>query len=339
MNDEQITTITSINHKNIEEQDDEINKLTTSSSSSTSSSPSTSYITLNNHTNPPKTTTTETVNSNDISKDSMLKLNVGGEIYYTTLSTLISDSNSMFYLMFGTGRFNVQKGDDGTIFIDRDGRYFHYILNWLRSQFIPFLKDETVRESVMNEARYYQITSLIEYMQFQIGSQPPPPDIEKFSQKEILQLVNLSHPTQPIQLPSANLSGLDLSGLNLKNANLRFANLEGSLLKYCNLEEANLESANLKNCDLRFSNISCCSLQRAQLQNSQLQYSSFVGSNLSDAELCDAQLQNADFQSANLQGSNLQGANLLDTNLHNAKVQGTSFSRVINVQRAKNLKR
>ena len=53
-----------------------------------------------------------------------VKLNVGGKIYQTTLSTLLKDPNSMLSAMF-SGRHELnQDEEDGAYFIDRDGELF-----------------------------------------------------------------------------------------------------------------------------------------------------------------------------------------------------------------------
>lgn len=44
---------------------------------------------------------------------------------------LIRDFEFMFVVMF-SGRYDIRVEDDGIIFIDRDGIYFRYILNYLR---------------------------------------------------------------------------------------------------------------------------------------------------------------------------------------------------------------
>eukprot|EP01133_Synstelium_polycarpum_P017382 gene17382-20738_t len=266
----------------------------------------------------------------------MIKLNVGGHIYYTSISTLCADDQSMLNFMF-SGRFPIQKEEDGSIFIDRDGTYFKYIINWLRNNHIPQINDEAIRECLLLEAKYFQISSLIDHLSQQSENKDHHPN--RFTQKEIIQLLNTSHPSRPIQLASADLSGLDLSGLNFRGANLRFANLEGSSLKYCNLAESNLQDANLKRCDLRYSDLSYGNLQRVQLQNSQLQYSTVISCNLSDSDLSESSLQNSDFQNSTLSGANMQGANLQDINLNGSKLQGTSLYKAVNVQRAKGLKR
>ena len=59
----------------------------------------------------------------------MVRLNVGGEIYCTTLDTLRSEE-SMLSVMFA-GRFDphIHADRDGAVFIDRDGTLFRHILN------------------------------------------------------------------------------------------------------------------------------------------------------------------------------------------------------------------
>ena len=52
-----------------------------------------------------------------------IKLNVGGVLYKTSLTTLVKDPNSMLAVMF-SGRFELQVDEDGSYFIDRDGELF-----------------------------------------------------------------------------------------------------------------------------------------------------------------------------------------------------------------------
>ena len=60
-----------------------------------------------------------------------IKLDVGGHTFSTTQTTLTRFPNSMLGAMF-SGRHALLKDQDGAYFIDRDGRYFHEILNFLR---------------------------------------------------------------------------------------------------------------------------------------------------------------------------------------------------------------
>ena len=58
-----------------------------------------------------------------------VKLNVGGQVFKTSIGTLLKDSDSMLAAMFSK-RFDVQPDEvDGAYFIDRDGTHFRYARN------------------------------------------------------------------------------------------------------------------------------------------------------------------------------------------------------------------
>ena len=112
------------------------------------------------------------INSETISKNlddvhipsSIIKLNVGGQLFQTTLDTLTKDPNSLFPLMF-SGKFDLKKDDNGAYFIDRDGKYFRHILNFLRiGQFLGKNIIEDIREELAAEADFYQIQGLTELL-------------------------------------------------------------------------------------------------------------------------------------------------------------------------------
>lgn len=63
----------------------------------------------------------------------VIPLNVGGYSFVTTLSTLTKDKDSMLAAMF-SGRHELDTDSEGRFFIDRDGTYFKYILNYLRDR-------------------------------------------------------------------------------------------------------------------------------------------------------------------------------------------------------------
>ena len=79
----------------------------------------------------------------------MLYLDVGGLKYTTTIATLRAEKGSMFEAMF-SGHYPIKKQLDGTVFIDRDGRHFHYILNYLRGS-VTALEDLPLDEIVLQE--------------------------------------------------------------------------------------------------------------------------------------------------------------------------------------------
>jgi len=259
-----------------------------------------------------------------------VKLDVGGFKFSTTLTTLTADPNSMLAAMF-SGRFQVEKNEEGCIFIDRDGQYFHHILNWLRNGYIPHIDAPAEKESVLIEARYYQINSLIDFLSTPLQ--------EKYTLKQLLNLINSVSSKKKVQLASADLSKLNLNGINLPAANLKFACLDESSLQYANLSEVCLQRgslcyADLQSADLSLGNLQSCNLSHAMLNNANLQ-----GANLQGADLTNCDLQGANMQCANLQGAILQGANVQHTNLMGAKLQGASLHGITNVQHAKGLKR
>jgi len=272
-----------------------------------------------------------------------VRLDVGGYKYSTTLTTLTADPNSMLAAMF-SGRFPVEKNEEGCVFIDRDGRYFHHILNWLRNGTLPPLETNGEQESLLMEAKYYQISSLVEFLGVDDPLHPPVestglPTAEKFSLKEILLLVNSVPSKKKVQLPSTDLNHMTLDGIHLPGANLKFANLEGSSLRYANLQEVCMECARLSHADLQFADLSLGNLQNCILQSAKLNNANLQGANLQGAYLANCDLQGANLQGANLQGAILQGANVQHTNLLGAKLQGASLHGIANVQHAKGLKR
>ena len=69
--------------------------------------------------------------------------------------TLTRDPNSMLAAMF-SGRHKLETTEDGSFFIDRDGTYFLFILNYLRNDELILPKGVTFLEELEAEARFYQ---------------------------------------------------------------------------------------------------------------------------------------------------------------------------------------
>ena len=69
-----------------------------------------------------------------ITQENVIRLDVGGIPYTTTLDTLRKVPGSMLAIMFSEGHMNPGfRTDDGRIFIDRDGELFASVLEYLRT--------------------------------------------------------------------------------------------------------------------------------------------------------------------------------------------------------------
>ena len=87
-----------------------------------------------------------------------VKLNVGGSLHYTTIGTLTKNDN-MLRAMF-SGRLEVLTDADGWILIDRSGKHFGAILNFLRDGVVPLPENRRELAELHAEAKYYCIEEL-----------------------------------------------------------------------------------------------------------------------------------------------------------------------------------
>ena len=92
---------------------------------------------------------------------SIVNLNVGGRRFTTSLQTLTKDPDSMLAAMF-SGRFEVKPLEDGAFFIDRDGKHFRFILNYLRTGKLTLPKGATFLDELAEEAEFYQIQGILD---------------------------------------------------------------------------------------------------------------------------------------------------------------------------------
>ena len=92
---------------------------------------------------------------------SIVKLNVGGHYFTTSLQTLTRDPNSMLAVMF-SGKFEMKPLEDGAFFIDRDGTHFRFILNYLRTGKLTLPDGATSLKEFAEEAEFYQIQGILD---------------------------------------------------------------------------------------------------------------------------------------------------------------------------------
>ena len=103
--------------------------------------------------------------------DSKIKLDVGGHIFATTITTLKRFEDTVIGAMF-SGHHDLTMDESGTYFIDRNGRNFSEILNYLRSPESWDSSDFQGRElrELMKEAEFYGLKELM----FPTPPSPPP---------------------------------------------------------------------------------------------------------------------------------------------------------------------
>ncbi|XP_015787118.1 BTB/POZ domain-containing adapter for CUL3-mediated RhoA degradation protein 3 [Tetranychus urticae] len=89
-----------------------------------------------------------------------IKLNVGGSLFQTTIGTL-TKADSMLRAMF-SGRLGIHTDSEGWVLIDRSGKQFGTILNFLRDGSVPLPDNAREIQELLAEAKYYLIQELID---------------------------------------------------------------------------------------------------------------------------------------------------------------------------------
>lgn len=88
-----------------------------------------------------------------------VKLNVGGSLHYTTIGTL-TKHDTMLRAMF-SGRMEILTDSEGWVLIDRCGKHFGIILNFLRDGQVSLPENPKDVAELLAEAKYYCITGKI----------------------------------------------------------------------------------------------------------------------------------------------------------------------------------
>uniref|UniRef100_A0A8C2GIG2 BTB/POZ domain-containing protein KCTD9 n=2 Tax=Cyprinus carpio TaxID=7962 RepID=A0A8C2GIG2_CYPCA len=238
------------------------------------------------------------------SQTDWLTLNIGGRLFTTTRSTLVSkEPDSMLAHMFREKDVWGNKQDErGAYLIDRSPEYFEPILNYLRHGQI-IVNEGINLFGVLEEARFFGIEQMAEQLEVAIKNSHPPEDHSPLSRKEFIRFL-LATPTK---------SELRCQGANLQGVKMLCSNAEGASLKGCNFEDpsglkANLEGANLKGVDMEGSQMTGINLRVATLKNAKLKNCNLRGATLAGTDLENCDLSGCDLQEANLRGSNVKGA-------------------------------
>ncbi|CAI9099338.1 OLC1v1036142C4 [Oldenlandia corymbosa var. corymbosa] len=276
------------------------------------------------------------MNSSHGVSSSIVRLNIGGKKFSTTVDTLTHrEPESMLGAMF-SGRHIVcqEESDKGYIFIDRDGKHFRHILNWLRDGVIPILKDSDYLE-LLREAEYFQLLGLIDGIKVALSCKKKD-DEELGTELTRIDIIKCIQ-SEKVRFRGVNLSGLDLSKLDLSFVDFSYACLKGVFFSRANLqcakfrdvdaEASNFHNAALRECEFTGANLRGALLAGANLQSANLQDACLIDCSFCGADLRSAHLQTADLTNANLEGANLEGANLKGAKLYNANLKGANLQR------------
>lgn len=82
-------------------------------------------------------------------EEKMIGLNVGGQLYATTWSTLNRFHSEALQKMLGNPK------EDGKFFLDRDGNMFQYILGYLRNEKLCLPSDFSEFDSLTTEVIFF----------------------------------------------------------------------------------------------------------------------------------------------------------------------------------------
>ncbi|XP_078513898.1 BTB/POZ domain-containing protein KCTD17 [Lissotriton helveticus] len=127
-----------------------------------------------------------------------VRLNVGGTIFLSTRQTLAREPQSFLWRLCQETDLQSETDESGAYLIDRDPTYFGPILNFLRHGKLVLDKD-LAEEGVLEEAEFYNISSLIRLVRDRIEerdsdlTQAPPKHVYRVLQcqeEELTQMVS-----------------------------------------------------------------------------------------------------------------------------------------------------
>ncbi|MBN3310247.1 BTB/POZ domain-containing protein KCTD8-like [Amia ocellicauda] len=95
----------------------------------------------------------------------VVELNVGGQVYVTKHSTLVSIPDTTLHSMFIKNQVkDLPRDNRGRFFIDRDGFLFRYILDFLRDKQLVLPDHFPEKERLLREAEHFQLSDLLKLL-------------------------------------------------------------------------------------------------------------------------------------------------------------------------------
>lgn len=102
----------------------------------------------------------------------MVELNVGGQVYVTRLSTLVSVPDTTLHAMFARRLpRELPRDSRGRFFIDRDGFLFRYVLDFLRDRQLVLPEHFPEKERLQREAEHFQLGELLRQLAPRVAKQ------------------------------------------------------------------------------------------------------------------------------------------------------------------------
>uniref|UniRef100_A0A8C7LBB2 Potassium channel tetramerisation domain containing 12b n=1 Tax=Oncorhynchus kisutch TaxID=8019 RepID=A0A8C7LBB2_ONCKI len=103
---------------------------------------------------------------------SIVELNVGGQVYITRYSTLVSVPDSLLWEMFSRKTTKgLARDTKGRFFLDRDGFLFRYILDYMRDQQLVLPDHFPERGRLQREAEFFNLPELIKILAPKLSKQ------------------------------------------------------------------------------------------------------------------------------------------------------------------------
>ena len=143
----------------------------------------------------------------------IVELNVGGQVYITRYSTIISFPDSLLAKMF-TGKSNkgLARDSKSRFFVDRDGFLFRYILDYVRDHQLQLPEHFPERARLQREAEFYNLPELAKmlaprFARNALGNEGCQSDPEDFSSK-----TKTAHTLDPLRAAAAPCTNLEVEG-------------------------------------------------------------------------------------------------------------------------------
>ena len=194
---------------------------------------------------------------NNIQKD-MIRLNIGGNYYSTSKSTLFAQRNSMLETMF-SGYHKLTKSEDGSYFIDADGKHFGIILNHLRGRIqyaTDLLEDRRTLLELRKEADFYNLIVLKDLI-----------DICLDKHEDLVDRWKKNYITQSESVRDVIFRRCDVGSYSFENITFRhkvdfeYANLKEAVFSSCTF----YKEVSFKNAELVKTKFTNCKLQKGVL--------------------------------------------------------------------------